>query len=212
MARIWRWAAALAALAAVGGLLLLRNPPGQAQPGENQEQAAERVERRKDPVDEEREKLQLAVIGVDGQLVAAERTEDEWSLGVEFRDLDPKLDVLLEKALRLFTELDRTKLALHEVTIIFRSDRLKDVYGRALHDVVVGRLRLSGEQFRRIDWHGFEPHNFANVADEWWLHPEVSASKSDGLGGQQSDQGGEAGDSGGSGGGGGSDGSNGSEQ
>lgn len=208
MARAWRWIAALAAVAVVGGFVLWRTWSGQAAPDSAPERAVEQYQQGHGPLERERDELFRAVIGVNGELAAAEYGDGGWTVGVEFRDATPRLDALLKQAMQLFTELDRTRLPLRDVTVVFRTDELKDVYGHELPDFVIGRLRLAGDELRRIDWYGFEPKNLERLAAEWWIHPEVSSDQ----GQQQSTQAGGQGGSGGGGAGGGGGGGGGGDQ
>lgn len=197
MARVWKWVAVLLVVFAVGGYVLLRDDLGQAKPESEPEKAVEKVRRDATPVEQQRGQLQRAVIGVNGEVARVEHTDGKWSLGVEFPGVPPKLGVMLEKAMRLMTEIHRTGLEIAQVELVFRSDELKDLYGHALKNVVVAEFTLPGEQFHRIDWHGFEARNFELLADEWWVHPEVLAAEASQQGGQ-----GGGGSGGGSGGGG----------
>src|SRR5690606_27159551 len=102
----------------------------------------------------------------------------------------------------------RTGAPVERVILVLRTDQLKDVYGNPLRDVVVARVGLSGDTFRRIHWDGFDPKNFARVADEFWPHPELQQpraqreqeqARAGQTGGQQGGQQGGSGGGGGSG-------------
>jgi len=177
VARTPRWIAALGVVAVVAGIALYQTPAGQAGPSSAPERAVERIKRQDDPVRRQQDALRRAVLGVQAELAWAESSEEGWSLGVEFARAQPKLDDLLKKSMLLFRELKHVDAPLRDVTVVFRTDQLKDVYGHRLPGVVIGRLRLAGETFRRIDWYGFNPRNFELLADEWWVHPEVLAAE-----------------------------------
>lgn len=138
------------------------------------------------PVEEERTRLHIAVSGTDNRLVQAERGPEGWLLRVEADSQDPDLAHLLESAHTLFTELDRIRVPIAQVIVVFRTDALKDVYGHQLKDVVIARIGLEKETFERINWNGFDPRNFPRVADELWLHDLLIQQLSDLQ--QQTDQ------------------------
>lgn len=122
------------------------------------------------PEEAERTRIHIAVSGTENRLVEAQRDPEGWMLRVEGNAPDTDLAKLLETAHTLFTELNRTRAPMARVTAVFRTDSLKDVYGRPLKDVVIARLTLEKETFDRIHWQGFDPRNFRRVADEFWLH------------------------------------------
>jgi len=177
VARTPRWITALGVVAVVAGIALYQTPAGQAGPSSAPERAVERIKRQDDPLRRQQDALRRAVLGVQAELAWAESSEEGWSLGVEFARAQPKLDDLLKKSMLLFRELKHVDAPLRDVTVVFRTDQLKDVYGHRLPGVVIGRLRLAGETFRRINWYGFNPRNFELLADEWWVHPEVLAAE-----------------------------------
>ncbi len=213
MFRVWVWL--IIALAGVGVIayMFFEGPPGQARgdtgPREARQQAPE-----DDPVLVQRERLRLAAIGTDAELVEAVPAAGGWTVGLEVTDTAPDESRMFEQAMRVLTELARTGVPIRHATVVFRTDELKDVYGNSLKDVVIGRLRLSGAEFHRINWHGFEPSNFPRLADEWWVHPQVTTTgqqqQTDGSGGQGGSGGGGGGEGGASGGGGGDGGEGGS--
>lgn len=195
MARKWIWLSIVLVIAGGIGFFLFKGGPGQARSDTNPIEAAEKAGETE--LQQQREALKLAVIGADGQLHEARHVSDGWIIGIELKATTLHRTNMMKDALTLFEELDRTNVPIEQVTVDFRSNELKDVYGHQLHDVAVMKIRLERPTFRRINWHGFETDNFERVADEFWVHEEVLKREQSG---QQGGQGGVGG--GGAGGGG----------
>lgn len=207
MARAWVWGVVILLAAAAGGWLFFAGAPGQARDSDDAARAREQV-MDKDPVQVQQERLTLAVLGVDARLVEARPEAGGWTVGIEMSDVPPSESRMFQKVMSALKEVARTEVPIRHATVVLRSDDLKDVYGNTLKDVVIGRLQLGGTAFERINWHGFEPRNFRRLADEWWLHPEVSTLEQEqqeaaGSGPGGGSGGGGSGGSGGGGGGGG---------
>lgn len=190
MARKWVWTAVgLIACAAViwafwGEL------PGQAKQETDPIAAGDKASQRDNPVEQQREELHAAVIGVNAELVEVQPSDDGWTLGVEIAEVPPDVKVMFDKAMQLFRELDRTRIPLQQITILFRTDEFKDVWGNPLKGVAAARLGLAGDVFHQINWHGFEPKNFERLANDWWMHELVAPLNEGGQGGGQQGGGG----------------------
>lgn len=123
------------------------------------------------------EKLRLeidrSVSGLGGELKQAVPTDAGWVVGAEFTESDVNLEMALETAQNVFSELARIDITLDEAVIVFRSDGLRDVYGHQLKDVVIARIGLDGSTMERVNWQGFEFLNFPRITDDFWLHDEM---------------------------------------
>lgn len=206
MSRTWIWVSIVLLVGGGIGFFLLRSGTGQAQRETNPIEAGDKVTEGDDPLQRQLEQLRLAVIGSDAKLVDAGASTAGWMVGMEIDAQGLQLANFLDDAMGLFRELDRADVPIEQATLVFRSDKLKDVYGNQLQDVVVARLRLDGETFHRINWHGFKPPNFSRVADELWVHDQVEPLERGGQdagGGGDESSGGEDGGGGGGGDGGG---------
>ncbi|HEY8418016.1 MAG TPA: hypothetical protein VIK93_08285 [Limnochordales bacterium] len=173
MNRSWLWALAGLIVGALLGFFAFQGGLGKASSAERPPAAEVRRPPAETPEERERRAVAIAVRGVDGELVEAVHPGGGWRLGVEMRRRPPQLDELERDAMRAFREIHRTGAPVERVVVVLRTDHLKDVYGNPLKDVVVARVALSGDTFRRINWDGFDPKNFPRVADEFWLHDEL---------------------------------------
>lgn len=205
MARKWIWLTLVLVVGGIAGFFVFKGGSGQAKSDANPIEAVEKADEAEGELQEQREALKLAIIGADGQLREARHTASGWIVGVEMKAKTLHLSNMLQDALTLLEEVDRTTVPIERVTIDFRSNELKDVYGHQLQDVAVAKIRLDGQTFKRINWHGFETDNFARLAEVFWIHEGVLQQ-----GGQQGGGGGQGGQSGGEGGGGGDGGGGGS--
>lgn len=215
MNRAWGWAFVGLVTGLALGFAVFQGGLGRASSGpgpQAQERSAIEVRRPPEsPEEKERRTLHIAVRGSDGELVEAERAPTGWRLGVELIRRPVRLGQVERDIMRVFQEIRRTGAPMERVTLVVRTDQLKDVYGHPLENVVLARVELSGATFRRVNWDGFDPKNFPRVADDLWLHDELlqqleerrQAEAGQGqAGGQQSQQ--SDGGAGGEGGGGGS--------
>lgn len=202
--RGWTWALIGLVIGGALGFFAFQGGSGRAAPQAPRPPAAEIRVPEESPEQRERRSLSIAIHGAEGKLVDAVRTLTGWSLGVEMPQRPAQLEQVERDVLRMFREIRRTGLPVANVVLVARTDQLKDVYGHPLKDVVLARVRLTGETFARINWDGFEPKNFWRVADEMWLHDELlkqlqqrlqqeSQGQTGGQGGQNSGGGNSAG-------------------
>ena len=170
--RGWVWALLGLVIGGALGSLVFQGGSGRAAP-EQQPPAREMRVPVETPEERELRGLKIAAHGAAGQLADAVHTPDGWALGIEMSKRPAKLEELERDVLRMFREIKRTGAQVANVVLVARTDQLKDVYGHPLKDVVVARIRLTGDTFARINWDGFDPKNFTRVADELWLHDEL---------------------------------------
>lgn len=126
----------------------------------------------------ERLKLeQVASSGLAGslQLKKVDRTPQGWVVqwGAEVSHIS--LGSIFEQAKAVFAETKRTKLPIAAIELEIRTDELRDPFGRQLKNEPVARLAFTGETFAKIVWEKFDPRDFAQVADDFWLHEKLHA-------------------------------------
>lgn len=186
----------------VGGFFLWKGVRGQAKA----QQKSPITAPEKTVGELQRQQLQAAVLGAGGELKTIEHSPKGWTLGIEVPATNANLSDTLNDTLLLMSELNQVDAPIEYTTVVYRTDKFKDVWGHELRDVVTARISLSGDTFSKIDWTGFDQTNFPRIADEFWLHdllvtqpltpPEEQGGE--GMGGD-----GSGGDGGGGGGGGG---------
>lgn len=178
--RSWIWGLVILAVLVIGGaafatgMLLGR--------GESRPPKIELVP----PTPEEKELQQIKIVASGGELVEATRGDDGWTVRVTHDVRLLELERLHDSTVRFFRELDRSNVPIKAASFELRTSELKDVWGNTLKDVPILRVGLSRETFERINWRGFDPKNFERVADEYWIHDEVTKSdESKGMQGAQ---------------------------
>lgn len=129
--------------------------------------------------EEERFKLeQMVGSGLAGPvgsltLAHAEKTSQGWMVRLESIVNSIKLDTLLDGAKGVFGEVKRADLRIAAVELQMLTDKMKDEYGRQLEKVPIAKIAFSGETFAKVVWDDFDPRDFSEIADVFWLHDEL---------------------------------------
>ncbi len=189
MNRGWVWAIIGVVIGGAIGAFAFRQDPVRARRAE-QPPAVTAPQAAETPEERELRHLSIAIRGAGGEIASAVLAESGWELGVELPRRTVRLEAVERDALRLFREIKRTGAPVAGIVLVTRTDELKDVYGHPLKNVAIARIRLSGATFERINWDGFEPKNFARVADELWLHDELQAQAAERMAQEAKGQGG----------------------
>lgn len=126
---------------------------------------------------EERERQEIIYsVRTTGPVPAAkvkldlQRTADGWEVEIEAETADAKLATVLSNARGLFRALAGTGVKVAAAGAVFRTSALHDLYGRPMKDLVIARIGFGAQTWRKMDWTGFDPRNFPQVADEYWVH------------------------------------------
>lgn len=127
----------------------------------------------KPPLEIEADKLRIAVEGHEATIESLERVNDSWKLYVAADASSPELTEILKDVADLFKALEDTKVPLAEVAHMTRTSKLKDAYGNTLKDLPIVEILMYESTFSKVNWDGFDPEKFAEIADRYWVHDEV---------------------------------------
>lgn len=126
--------------------------------------------------EEERNRIRLSLfttgpIPAEKLQLQLEHVGTGWKIGIDAESEDGKIATILEDARVLLRTLAGTGASVKMVSLHMYTSGLNDIYGKAMEHLLVARIGLSEATWRKADWSGFDPRNFAKVADDFWLHP-----------------------------------------
>lgn len=125
------------------------------------------------PEEQIRRELTTAITGHDGEPLSVERTPEGWVIAVERKTDHLSVREILEGAAEMFHQLSRVGEPIARAEILYRTDALRDVYGNQLKDVAIAHIEMTKPNLERMDWRGFRPAHFPEVAERFWLHEEL---------------------------------------
>ncbi len=109
----------------------------------------------------------LALPPSDVRLTKASQGPQGWEVEIAGKSEIAELPTVLAATKKVFAELKRTGVTITEAKLLLRTDAWRDVYGRTMKDTDMLRIVLGGDTFQRIDWAGFDPMDFPQVATEF---------------------------------------------